>query len=707
MTGIDASLISTALGLMGSLVAFSSLGPAALPFALGSVTIALVVGGLLGMLVSRDIVITVGPTATGALIVAAMTDQLQRLAGVAVGLDVALFATAVATLGGGLIQLALARARLGAALKFIPYPVLMGFVNAVGVSLVVSVVPFALGHTGLGRLSQIGTWFEDWRPAAVFVATIGTAAGYAAVRWLPKAPSAFIALAVATAMHHVIAAISPTSALGPLLPFGTIDPWPAYGRALAAPSLGIAGWSIVLQAALTVGVLNTVFSLLATAFVSRDQERPADGNDLLAKIGIAGVASGFALGMPTAVIASSSLAIRRTLGHHRITQATYLVAIALLFWFGGRLLALVPMAAVASSVFVIARTQYDVTTWPLIRQAMKRRPRSSARGPLLVVALVVAIGAFRSLAAALSVGALAAVCLLAIEMRRNVVLGVQDGRARRSRHVRTAAERERLDALGDHIRVIELGHWLYFGTADEIGLLVDQQRGARWLLLDVRRVAGIDLTAARSLVQAAERLHRKGGHLVLAGIRDRDPRRHALDALEGDAARVHLTLAPDIDLALERAEDDLLGVHDEPASVEPVAFPDLAPEAARRLATRLVTRTVRAGERLFRAGDPGDTLYLLLSGRVTLWVGGETGRIRLLTFGPGGFFGEMALLDGQPRSADAEADTDCTLQQLSRDDFLALVGADPELHASVLNVLALQLVRRLRDTTILLDHALR
>jgi CRP-like cAMP-binding protein len=92
---------------------------------------------------------------------------------------------------------------------------------------------------------------------------------------------------------------------------------------------------------------------------------------------------------------------------------------------------------------------------------------------------------------------------------------------------------------------------------------------------------------------------------------------------------------------------------------------------------------------------------------VTLWIGASTDRIRLLTFGPGGFFGEMALLDGHPRSADAEADTDCTLQQLSRDDFLALARVDPALHASVLNVLALQLVRRLRDTTVLLDHALR
>lgn len=709
VTGVDASLIATALGLMGALVSFSSLGPAALPYALGSVTIALVLGGLVGMVVSRDIVIVCGPTATGALIVAAMTDQLLRLEGAAVSLEVAVFATTVVTLGGGLIQLALARARLGAALKFIPYPVLMGFVNAVGVSLVVSVVPFALGHTGLGHLSQIATWFDDWRPASLLVATSGTVAGYVAVRWLPRAPSAFIALAFATATHHLIAAVAPAWALGPLLPFATIDPWPAYGRALAAPSLGIAGWGIVLQAALTVGVLNAVFSLLSTAFVVRDEGRPVDGNDLLAKLGTAGVASGLALGMPMAVITSASLVVRQTLGHHRVTNATYLIALALLFWCGGRLFALVPMAAVASSVFVIARTQYDVTTWPLIRQAMKgRAQRATTLGPLLVAALVVAVGAFRSLAAALSVGALAAVCLLAIEMRRNVVLGMQDGRARRSRHVRTAAERERLDALGDRIRVIELGHWLYFGTADEIALLVDQQCDARWVLLDARRIAGIDLTAAHSLVQAAERLHRKGGHLVLAGIRDDDPRRRALDALEDDAARAHLSIAPDIDFALERAEDDLLGATDETSGIADVTLPGLSSDEAARLATRFETCTFRAGERLFRAGDPGDALFLVRSGRVTLWAGQSPhARMRLLTFGAGGLFGEMALLDGRPRSADAQADTDCTLQALSRDAFVALARSDPALHARVLNVLALQLVGRLRETTVMLDHALR
>ena len=547
------------------------------------------------------------------------------------------------------------------------------------------------------------------------VAAGGTLAGYASVRWLPKAPSAFVALAVATLLHHALATVCTTCSLGPQLAIGAFDPVPAYGRALATLPLGVAAGGLVLQAAVTLGILNSVFSLLATAFVLQDEDRPPDGNRLLAKMGIASIASGLALGLPLATITSASIVARRVrdprhgAASRRVAFAVYLVTVALIFWAGARAFALVPMAAVASAVFVIARTQFDASTWPLVRQAVAgRATRRGSAGPLLIVALVVSVGAVRSLAAALFVGALAAACLLAIEMRRSVVLAIDDGRTRRSRHVRTVAGRARLDALGDRIRVIELAHWLYFGTADELGRIVDDQHAARWVLLDARRVAGIDLTAARSLAQVAKRAAAKGVRVVLAGISDGDARRIAFDALGVDADG-GLTIAADIDAALEAAEDDLLA---EDGAVEPdgadVVFPGLAPSDASRLDALLSTRTVPAGTTLFRAGDVGDALYFVRSGRITLWVDSTPrGRLRILTFGAGGVFGEMALLDGQARSTHAEADTDCTLQTLSSDQLAALALDDPTLHARLLNALALQLVRRLRETTVLLDRALQ
>jgi CRP-like cAMP-binding protein len=81
-----------------------------------------------------------------------------------------------------------------------------------------------------------------------------------------------------------------------------------------------------------------------------------------------------------------------------------------------------------------------------------------------------------------------------------------------------------------------------------------------------------------------------------------------------------------------------------------------------------------------------------------------SGPLRLLSFGPGLTFGEMALLDGQRRSADAVADTDGEVAQLSRAGFDDLAVADPPLYAAVTRGLALLLVGRLRDTNRLLQE---
>ena len=164
VAGLDASLTMTSLGLMSALIVYSSVGPGALPYALAAMAVAIVVGGGLAMRIAPDIAIIAGPTATSALVLAALVDQLQRLLGGKIDVGLALSATAVVAIGAGVLQVLLARARLGSALKFIPYPVLMGFVDAVGVALVVSAIPYALGGHELGHLLRAATWFDDWKP---------------------------------------------------------------------------------------------------------------------------------------------------------------------------------------------------------------------------------------------------------------------------------------------------------------------------------------------------------------------------------------------------------------------------------------------------------------------------------------------------------------------------------------------------------------
>lgn len=131
-------------------------------------------------------------------------------------------------------------------------------------------------------------------------------------------------------------------------------------------------------------------------------------------------------------------------------------------------------------------------------------------------------------------------------------------------------------------------------------------------------------------------------------------------------------------------------------------FESLDNEAAGELCHLLESLDRKAGTFLFRAGDEGDAMYLIERGKVRICVHTTKGHELTLTeLGRGDFFGEMALLDGQRRSADAVVAEDARLAMLSREHFLSFVRSSPNVALELLAALA----NRLRQTDELLRHS--
>ena len=124
-----------------------------------------------------------------------------------------------------------------------------------------------------------------------------------------------------------------------------------------------------------------------------------------------------------------------------------------------------------------------------------------------------------------------------------------------------------------------------------------------------------------------------------------------------------------------------------------VADTDLVP-----LAQLIRERQYSKGSLILSQGTPGEALFLIKSGQVKVTVVAEDGReVILSVLGPGSFFGEMALVDDEPRSAHVIAMDDTTLLQLRREDFRARLRTAPELAISLLRELSRRL-RRADDT---------
>jgi uncharacterized membrane protein len=131
-------------------------------------------------------------------------------------------------------------------------------------------------------------------------------------------------------------------------------------------------------------------------------------------------------------------------------------------------------------------------------------------------------------------------------------------------------------------------------------------------------------------------------------------------------------------------------------------FESLDNEAANELCHLLESLDCKAGTSLFRAGEEGDAMYLIEQGKVRICVQATDGReVTLTELERGDFFGEMALLDGQRRSADAIVAEDSRLAVLSREHFLSFVRSSPNVALEMLTALA----NRLRRTDELLRHS--
>lgn len=124
-------------------------------------------------------------------------------------------------------------------------------------------------------------------------------------------------------------------------------------------------------------------------------------------------------------------------------------------------------------------------------------------------------------------------------------------------------------------------------------------------------------------------------------------------------------------------------------------FSGLDPDAIAAIARLCQIRKLPAGQTLFQKGDPGDALYGVRRGQIRIETGTATGeRMTIEVFGPGDLFGEIAVLDGRSRTADAVAQEDCELFVLPRAEIMAMLERDSRLAIRIIELLC----GRLRST---------
>ena len=276
------------------------------------------------------------------------------------------------------------------------------------------------------------------------------------------------------------------------------------------------------------------------------------------------------------------------------------------------------------------------------------------------------------------------------------------GDAVRSMRVRLTRETDVLNTHGARIVVRVLAGVQDAASSERIirAVLADAEVG--WVVFDLRRVTHAEPAAVGLLARLLEQLRAAAVYVVVVPPRVLAARR-ATQSL-GVAATMEIA---DADDALRWCEDALLAAHGVTAGPADslVALPDqdlLAGVSAHTIAAleaARVTRVFAAGSPVFAEGVAADALYFIGAGQVSAGISSGGKFRRLSTMGPGSCFGELGLVDGQPRSAAVVADDATLCHVLTVHAFEALVTADPLAGAELHRAIARTLATRLRQAT--------
>ena len=405
------------------------------------------------------------------------------------------------------------------------------------------------------------------------------------------------------------------------------------------------------------------------------------GDGLLVRLGLANAGSAGFGGITSGINIGASVTNRAFGGHSRVSvvvnAAMLLAALTVLY----PLVAYIPRVALSGVIMVVAVQHIDPWTKQAVGRLMKlTAPRRAAIALDLAVAMLVSVVSIAlNVVLAVFIGIALAVFLFVVRMSRSNIRRLYRCDGVRSRKSRDAGQMALLEAKGASILVVELQGALFFGTAERLAHTINAETSTPTsdVILALRRVTEIDFTGARIVADIDAALTRRNIKLLLV----RSDEAEAVARLS-DVPNLTSRTFPDIDRAIEWAEDDLLEKHAASARAElPLEsisiLRDFTAGQIGLLASHLERVDWPADHVVFKQGDPGSDLFLMIRGRASVYLTTEAGKVRLVTFAPGAVFGELAILDHGPRSATVTADEPMSAFRLSTKAFADLCELDP------------------------------
>ncbi len=690
--GLTAAIVALPLALAFGVAAFAPLG------AEYASTGALV--GLLGSIYTGFAAAKFGGTPaqitgpTGPMTVVSTAFIAQIVAVHGANLPIIAILMALGIVIGGAVQILIGLSGGGKVVKYMPYPVVAGFMNGIAIIIFIGQIKPFLGISG--------DWSEfdfsvGWVPMSI---AGGTVAAILISRKISQAiPGALVGLVAGILIYFALAAggFAPFSSTDNPLLIGTVPnpfaSWEQMQRLMpifqfgALENLGFSDFKMAFTAGLALAVLGAIDSLLTSLIADSVTHTRHDSRKELIGQGIGNILSGLGGGIAGAGATVRTLVNIRAGGRTSRSGMLHSTVIFLVVMVFGTPAGWIPLAALAGILFYTAVTMVDYYSLRLIK-------RRNVRSEFIIMIIVTTMTVVVDLMVAVGVGcAIAAILFITQQIKQPVIHRRERGNEIFSRRVRSSAkETAILKEFGKRTLSYELKGSLFFGTTDALINDVETDlESADKFIFDFSRVKDIDLSGVKILLSIIERLHSNKRQVYFSGLIEFE-QSSALSIREmlqdmGVISEVgEENIYADHDLALEAAEEALLHEHHEGykegqpalALLDFELFQNLDSDDVEKFNTLLKEHSIKAGDYLFAKGEAVDSFVLVRKGELNVFKQAKNKDVRIATVSPGALLGWRALMKEEQRiTGGIRAETDVDVYLISKASFDKLENEHP------------------------------
>ena len=644
-----------------------------------------------------------------AVVSAAIVNQMPASATGQEKLVTVVVAIALSSLLTGVLFMSIGQFKLGNLIRFIPYPVIGGFLAGSGLLLAFGAISFMTGARvnffNLSPILQLGQ----------------------CVKWLPGLLFAVFLLVVSRRRNHVL--IFPCTLIGGIVVFYILlvltntsiakanelglllGALPTGGGSLWQPlnlsDLAQVNWSVIGQqtaSLFVIAVVGIITLLLNATSLELITGQNIDLNRELKTAGIANLVAGLGGGMVGFHGLSDSTLSYRMGARSRLVGLIVAALCGVTFLLGGAVLSYFPNLVLGG--FLLFLGLDFLVTW--IYDAWFKLPITDYLIMIVILLVINTVGFLEGV----SLGVVLAVILFVVNYSRiNAVKHVLARATYHSNVTKPRLHQQLLREKGDCLYILELQGLIFFGTAQKMLDMVSQRidnlnlPGLRFLVLDFRLVNGFDSSALLGFAKIKQLAEARGIALVFTNLSTDMQRQIKRELLPG-GDEPSLRFFVDLDHGIEWCEDQMAMSF---ASVDLDMRPFSLMKQLRNAMPSSVTdkdllsyfeeKKADKGEYIIHQGDDSAGLYFIEKGQVTVQLEGEGGKTtRLRTMQTGTVVGELGLYLGRKTTAPVIADEPCTLFHLTTKKFKEMEKNAPEIASAFHKFIVGILGERLVDT---------